>query len=134
MRRHVSSGTDWEDEVGYSRAVQVGNEIRVSGTTATDEDGGIVAPGDAYEQTKQAISNVEKALAELGAGLSDVVRTRLFVTDIDDWEAVGRAHGDAFRDIKPAATMVEVSRLIDDDLVVELEVDAVLDDATAGDE
>lgn len=127
MRRHVSSGTKWEGEVGYSRAVQVGDVIRVSGTTATDEDGDIVAPGEPYEQTKQAISNVERALAELDAGLSDVVRTRMFVTDIDDWEAIGRAHGDAFSDVRPATTMVEVSGLIDDDLVVEIEADAVLD-------
>lgn len=127
MRRHVSSGTEWEDRVGYSRAVQVGDEIRVSGTTATDENGEIVAPGEPYEQTKQAITNIESALAELDAGLEDVVRTRLFVTDIDDWEAVGRAHGEAFSEIRPATTMVEVSRLIDDDLVVEIEADAVVD-------
>lgn len=127
MRRNVSSGTEWEDRVGYSRAVQVGDEIRVSGTTATDENGEIVAPGEPYEQTKQAITNIESALAELDAGLEDVVRTRLFVTDIDDWEAVGRAHGEAFSEIRPATTMVEVSRLIDDDLVVEIEADAVVD-------
>ena len=127
MRRHVSSGTKWEDEVGYSRAVQVGDVIRVSGTTATDEDGDIVAPGEPYEQTKQAIANVERALVELGAGLSDVVRTRLFVTDVEDWEEIGRAHGEAFREVRPATTMVEVSRLIDDDLVVELEADAVVE-------
>lgn len=127
MRRHVSSGTKWEAEVGYSRAVQVGDVIRVSGTTATDEDGDIVAPGEPYEQTKQAISNIERALDELDAGLSDVVRTRLFVTDIDDWEAIGLAHGEAFSDVRPATTMVEVSRLIDDDLIVEIEADAVVD-------
>jgi enamine deaminase RidA (YjgF/YER057c/UK114 family) len=127
MRRHVSSGTPWEDEVGYSRAVRVGDTIRVSGTTATDEDGAIVAPGQPYEQTVQAIGNVERALAELDAGLDDVVRTRLFVTDIDDWEAIGRAHGDAFQDVKPATTMVEVSRLIDGDLVVEIEAEAVVE-------
>lgn len=127
MRRNVSSGTKWEAEVGYSRAVQAGDVIRVSGTTATDEDGEIVAPGKPYEQTKQAIANVERALAELDAGLSDVVRTRLFVTDIDEWEAVGRAHGDAFSEVRPATTMVEVSGLIDDDLVVEVEADAVVE-------
>lgn len=147
MRRHVSSGTEWEDRVGYSRAVRVGREIRVSGTTATDENGDVVGPGEPYEQTKQAIRNVESALEELGGGLEDVVRTRMYVTDIDDWEAVGRAHGEAFGEgrgrgetvdirtgrsrpasgVRPAATMVEVSGLIDDDLVVELEVDAVVE-------
>jgi len=128
MRRNVSSGTEWEDRVGYSRAVQVGDEIRVSGTTATDENGAIVAPGEPYEQTKQAISNIESALGELDAGLDDIVRTRLFVTDIDDWEVIGQAHGDAFSEIRPATTMVEVSRLIDDELVVEVEADAVVDE------
>jgi enamine deaminase RidA (YjgF/YER057c/UK114 family) len=125
MRQRVSSGTEWEDRVGYSRAVRTGSEVRVAGTTATDEDGAVVAPGDAYEQTKHAIDLVESALQEVDASLEDVVRTRMFVTDIDDWEAVGRAHGEAFGDVKPASTMVEVNRLVDDDLVVEIEAVAV---------
>lgn len=121
----MSSGTDWEDRVGYSRAVRTGDEVRVAGTTATDENGDVVAPGEPYEQTAQAIENVERALREVDASLSDVVRTRLFVADIDDWEDVGRAHEEAFGDVRPATTMVEVSRLIDDDLVVEIEALAV---------
>jgi enamine deaminase RidA (YjgF/YER057c/UK114 family) len=123
--QRVSSGTDWEDRVGYSRAVRTGDEVRVAGTTATDENGAVVAPGEPYEQTAQAIENVERALREVDASLSDVVRTRLFVADIDDWEDVGRAHEEAFGDVRPATTMVEVSRLIDDDLVVEVEALAV---------
>ncbi|MFB6268630.1 MAG: RidA family protein [Halobacterium sp.] len=127
MQRRVSSGTEWEDMVGYSRAVRTGDEVRVAGTTATDDDGSVVAPGDPYEQTAHAIELVADALEEAGASLEDVVRTRLFVTDIDDWEAVGRAHGEAFGDVRPASTMVEVNRLIDDDLVVEVEAVAVTD-------
>jgi enamine deaminase RidA (YjgF/YER057c/UK114 family) len=123
--QRVRSGTDWEDRVGYSRAVRTGEEVRVAGTTATDENGVVVAPGDPYEQTVHAIDLVGEALREAGASLEDVVRTRLFVTDIDDWEAVGRAHEEAFGDVRPAATMVEVNRLIDDDLVVEIEAEAV---------
>lgn len=127
MRRHVSSETHWEAEVGYSRAVQVDDTIRVSGTTATNDAGEVVAPGQPYAQTNRALEIVECALADLGAGLQDVVRTRLFVTDIDDWEAVGRAHGEVFGEVRPATTMVEVSRLIDDELVVEIEAEAVMD-------
>jgi enamine deaminase RidA (YjgF/YER057c/UK114 family) len=125
--QRISSGTQWEDEVGYSRAVRVGDEVKVAGTTATDDDGNVVAPGDPYEQTKQAIANVEAALADADADLSDVVRTRLFVADIEDWEAVGQAHGEAFGDVRPVTTMVEVSRLIDEDLVVEIEANAVVE-------
>jgi enamine deaminase RidA (YjgF/YER057c/UK114 family) len=125
--QRISSGTEWEEQVGYSRAVRVGNEVKVAGTTATDENGDVVAPGDPYEQTKQAIANVEAALADAGADLTDVVRTRLFVADIDDWEAIGEAHGEAFGDVRPVTTMVEVSRLIDEDLVVEVEANAVVE-------
>lgn len=126
-RERVSTATEWEPIVGYSRAVRAGNEIHVSGTTATDEDGDVVGVGDPAAQTRQAIANVERALAELDADLSDVVRTRLFVTDVDDWEAIGRAHGEAFGDVRPAATMVEVSRLIDPAMLVEIEVVAVVE-------
>ncbi len=125
-RRSVPSGTPWDAVVGYSRAVRVGPHIAVAGTTATDADGNVVAPGDAYAQTAVAIGKIEAALVELGAGLADVVRTRLFVTDIGQWEAVGRAHREAFGDIRPAATMVEVVRLIAEGLVVEIEADAVV--------
>jgi enamine deaminase RidA (YjgF/YER057c/UK114 family) len=124
-RQRVRSDTEWEQRVGYSRAVRVGPQVFVSGTTATDEDGNVVA-GDAHEQTRRAIRNVERALEEAGASLDDVVRTRISVTDADDWEAVGRAHEAAFGEARPAATMVEVSRLIDPDLCVETEVDALV--------
>jgi enamine deaminase RidA (YjgF/YER057c/UK114 family) len=128
-RERVSSGTEWESTVGYSRAVRAGDEIHVSGTTATDEDGAVVAPGDPYAQTVRAIENVADALSALDASLADVVRTRLFVTDIDEWEAVGRAHGEAFGDSeerrssgsRPATTMVQVERLIDPEMLVEIE-------------
>jgi enamine deaminase RidA (YjgF/YER057c/UK114 family) len=120
-RERVSSGTEWESTVGYSRAVRDGNEIHVSGTTATDEDGAVVAPGDPYAQTVRAIEDVRAALAALDASLDDVVRTRIFVTDIDDWEAIGRAHGDAFDTVRPATTMVQVERLIDPEMLVEVE-------------
>lgn len=125
--QRISSGTQWEDEVGYSRAVRVGDEVKVAGTTATDEHGDVVAPGDPYEQTKQAIANVEAALADADADLSDVVRTRLFVADIGDWEAVGDAHEEAFGGVRPVTTMVEIGRLIDEDLVVEIEANAVVE-------
>lgn len=129
MERHrVSSGTEWENEVGYSRAVRVDDEVHVSGTTATDEDGRVVGQDDPYRQTEQAIANVEDALTEVGASLDDVVRTRMYVVDIDDWEAIGRAHGEAFSTARPAATMVEVERLIDPAMLVELEVEARVDD------
>jgi enamine deaminase RidA (YjgF/YER057c/UK114 family) len=127
-RQRVSSGTEWEATVGYSRAVRTGDTVRVAGTTATDEDGEVLAPGDPYEQTVHALELVGDALNEAGASTDDVVRTRLFVTDIDDWEAVGRAHGEVFGDVRPAATMVEVEQLIDPDLCVEVEVTAVVED------
>jgi len=127
MRRQLySSGTSWEPVVGYSRAVRVDGRIWVSGTTSTASDGSIVGKGDPYAQAKQVIANIERALAAAGARLSDVVRTRIFVTDIAHWQDIGRAHGEAFADIRPATTMVEVSRLIDPDLLVEIEADAVI--------
>ena len=129
MRRQLySSGTSWEPVVGYSRAVKVDNRIWVSGTTSTGSDGAIVGKGDPYAQAKQAIANIERALASAGAGLADVVRTRIYVTDMAHWQDIGRAHGEAFADIRPASTMVEVSRLIDPDLLVEIEADAVIVD------
>jgi enamine deaminase RidA (YjgF/YER057c/UK114 family) len=123
-RRKYSSGLKWESVVGYSRAVRVGDRIYVTGTTATDEKGGIVGEGDAYAQTVQVIRNIERALRELDAGLEMVVRTRMFVTDISRWEEFGRAHGEYFRDVMPATTMVEVSRLIDSRMLIEIEADA----------
>ncbi|WP_435063051.1 RidA family protein [Halobaculum sp. EA56] len=127
-RRRVPSDTEWERTVGYSRAVRVGDRVEVSGTTATGDDGAVIAPDDAYEQTRRAIENVEAGLSGADATLSDVVRTRLYVTDIDRWEAVGRAHGEAFGEVRPATTMVEVSRLIDPDMLVEVEAVAVVND------
>ncbi len=123
-RQRYSSGMKWESVVGYSRAVRVSNRIYVTGTTATDENGYIVGVGDAYAQTIQIIKNIERALQTLGAELANVVRTRMFVTDISRWEEYGRAHGEFFREIMPATTMVEVSKLIDADMLIEIEADA----------
>ena len=114
----------WESVVGYSRAVRVGNRIYVTGTTATDKSGNIVGIGDAYAQTVQIIKNIERALQALGAGLEHIVRTRMFVTDISRWEEYGKAHGEFFREIMPATTMVEVSKLIDPEMLIEIEADA----------
>ena len=123
-RQKYSSGAKWEKVVGYSRAVKVGTRIYVTGTTATDENSNIVGVSDAYAQTVQVIKNIEKALQALGATLENVVRTRMFVTDISRWEEYGRAHGEFFREIMPATTMVEVSKLIDSQMLIEIEVDA----------
>ncbi|WP_018256626.1 RidA family protein [Halomicrobium katesii] len=124
-RETVDSGTDWEAEVGYSRAVRVGDRIEVSGTTATDEAGEIVGVGDPYAQAAKAIENIETALETAGAGLEDVVRTRMFVTEIENYEAVGRAHREAFGDVRPATSMYEIERLVDPDLLVEIEAVAI---------
>jgi len=125
-RIRISSGTKWEPLVGYSRAVRVGDLVHVAGTTATDSDGQIVGVGDAALQTQQALKNIKCALEAVGATLNDVVRTRIFITDISKWEQVGRVHGEYFKDIRPATTMVEIGRLVDPKMIVEIEAEAMV--------
>ncbi|WP_255198206.1 RidA family protein [Halorarius litoreus] len=136
-RRHVTSGTEWEPRVGYSRAVRVGaggdgDRVLVAGTTATDDDGAVVAPGDPEQQTRRALENVAAALEAAGSCIEDVVRTRVFVTDIDDWELVGEVHGEFFGEVRPASSMIAVSGLVDPAMVVEIEAEAVVGSGRSG--
>jgi enamine deaminase RidA (YjgF/YER057c/UK114 family) len=126
-RLNISSGAKWEDIVGYSRAVRIDNFVEVAGTTSVDENGNVVGANDPYQQTKYTLQKIEKALRQAGATLRDVIRTRVYVTDISRWEEIGRAHGEFFREIKPASSMIEVSKLISPELLVEIEVTAVIE-------
>jgi enamine deaminase RidA (YjgF/YER057c/UK114 family) len=127
LRTNIGSEAKWESIVGYSRAVRIGNHIVVSGTTSTGEDGGIVGTGDPYQQTIQILEKIEKAIGDAGGSMKDVVRTRMYVTNIEHWEEVGRAHGEFFREIKPAATIVEVNNLIEPEILVEIEALAIIE-------